>query len=225
MRNSIQDRASTQKTASIFDVLFHMRKRKSTKPVDKVAGLVYLLESSHIPIYNASQCEEDAWTELVNVTHERFRATLFFLYPNPGNGNKSWRPSWEQVMEGILPAEGQPTFKHFYSHTLPTDKGEDMYVGPRIDACTVRGLADPSVDLRHGVFDVEHECGVVCTFTIVADPAGPIDDAERMFWVIGKIEEPEGKFRKMSVFCMANRRESERLRSLNVYRRTKTYLL
>ncbi len=230
-----------QKPASIFDVLSQMRKRKSTNHVDKVAGLVYLLEASRIPIYNASQCEEDAWTELVNVMHERFRATLFFLYPHPGNGNKSWRPSWEQVMEGILPAEGQPTFKHVYSHTLPTGKRKDMYFGPRIDACTVRGLADPSEDLRHGVFDVENYCGVMCTFKIVADPADSIDDgrytligyvpppnvAERIFWVIGKIEEAEGKFRKMSVFRMANRRESEKLRrlGLNVYRCTTTYLL
>ncbi|KAK0435758.1 hypothetical protein EV421DRAFT_1834451 [Armillaria borealis] len=227
-----------QKTASIFDVLFHMRKRKATKHVDKVAGLVYLLESSHIPIYNAGLCEEDAWTELVDVMHYRFRAALFFLYPKPGKGRQSWRPSWEQVTEGTLPAEGQPTFKHLTS-TFRMQKGKVIYEGPRIDRCTVHGLADPSEDLRHGEFKVKNCCGVMYTFKIVADPSGPIDDgqytligytpppkvAERILWVIGKIEEPEGKFRKMSVFRMANRRESERLRCLNVYRHTKTCLL
>ncbi len=52
---------------SLFMVLSQMQKRKSTKPVDKVAALVYLFHSRHIPIYDASQSEEDAWTELMNV--------------------------------------------------------------------------------------------------------------------------------------------------------------
>ncbi|PBK59108.1 hypothetical protein ARMSODRAFT_899720 [Armillaria solidipes] len=225
-----------QERTSIFDILLQMRKRKSTKPVDKIAGLVYLLESSPIPKYNAGQCEEDTWTELVDVMHYRFRAALFFLYPKPGKGNQSWRPSWEQVIEGTLPAEGQPTFKHLTS-AFWMEKGKVIYDGPRIDGCTVHGLADPSEDLRHG--EVKNGCGVMCTFYIVTDPAGPIDDGqytligyvpppsvvERIFWVIRKMEEPNGGFRKMSVLRMANIRESEKIRSLNVYRRTKTSLL
>ncbi|KAK0486623.1 hypothetical protein EDD18DRAFT_1292770 [Armillaria luteobubalina] len=93
---------------SLFKVLSQIQTRKSTKSVDKVAALVYLFHSQHIPIYNPGQSEEDAWTELMNVMSVWFRAE-FFLYPKPGNGIGFWRPSWKQVMEEALP-EGHGEF-------------------------------------------------------------------------------------------------------------------
>ncbi|KAK0457546.1 uncharacterized protein EV420DRAFT_502406 [Desarmillaria tabescens] len=88
---------------SIFSLLSQMQKRKSTYPVDEVAGLVYFFYSQYIPIYDADQSQEDAWTELVSVTQDWFWADLLFLYPGPGIGNKYWHPSWGQVMTEILP--------------------------------------------------------------------------------------------------------------------------
>ncbi len=75
-----------------------MRDRVSTKPLDKVAGLVYLLRTHFIPIYDAGQLEEDAWEVLINVMSSGLRAELLFYYPQRGNRNKSWCPSWQQVM-------------------------------------------------------------------------------------------------------------------------------
>ncbi|KAK0187516.1 hypothetical protein F5146DRAFT_1059089 [Armillaria mellea] len=232
---SLRSVQGQQERTSIFDVLFQMRKRKSTKAVDKIAGLVYLLEASYIPTYHPDLCEEDAWATLVSVVHERFRATLFFLYRTPGNGSQVWRPSWDQVMEEILPAEGQPTFRHISSSNFKSSTYMAVYDGPRIDICTVRGLADES---GRGEFDVKLDCGATYTFQIVADPGRPVDDgqytlvgyvpppntAERILWVVGTIE-LGGYFKKMSVFCMANHRESMRIRSLHVCRNAKTWLL
>ncbi|PBK59661.1 hypothetical protein ARMSODRAFT_945506 [Armillaria solidipes] len=100
-----QDRGLTSFTeVSIFVILSQMQKRKSTKPIDKITGLVCLFDSKHIPICDVSQSEEDAWMELVNVAPDWIRAHLFFLYPKPGNRDKFWRPSWQQVMEEELPS-------------------------------------------------------------------------------------------------------------------------
>ncbi|KAK0190262.1 hypothetical protein F5146DRAFT_905857, partial [Armillaria mellea] len=82
----------------VFDILSQMKTRKSTNPVDRVAALVYLFHSESIPKYDEYQSEEDAWTALLNITQDWFRADLFFFYPGPGDGKKIWRPSWNQAM-------------------------------------------------------------------------------------------------------------------------------
>ncbi|PBK85004.1 hypothetical protein ARMGADRAFT_594489 [Armillaria gallica] len=54
-----QDRGLTPCTeASIFVILSQMQKRKSTKPVDKITGLVCLFDCKHRPIYDASQSDD-----------------------------------------------------------------------------------------------------------------------------------------------------------------------
>ncbi len=83
----------------VSTALSHMRDRVCTNPVDRIAGLVYLLVwVDAIPAYYEMQSMEDAWTALVDVLSGRDRAALFFTYPRPGNRNKVWRPSWSQVM-------------------------------------------------------------------------------------------------------------------------------
>ncbi|PBK59019.1 hypothetical protein ARMSODRAFT_856452, partial [Armillaria solidipes] len=74
-----------------------MQHRVSTKALDKVAGLVYLLKTNSIPIYDGEQSAADAWQALVDVMRPKFRAQLLFFYPVSGDGRKCWRPSWEQV--------------------------------------------------------------------------------------------------------------------------------
>ncbi|KAK0462277.1 uncharacterized protein EV420DRAFT_1240519, partial [Desarmillaria tabescens] len=82
---------------SLFTILPHMQKRISTNPVDRVAGLVFLLYSDGIPKHDATQSEEDAWVALVNVLDVYRCGELFLLYPEPGTGKKHWRPTWEQI--------------------------------------------------------------------------------------------------------------------------------
>ncbi|PBK85430.1 hypothetical protein ARMGADRAFT_973698, partial [Armillaria gallica] len=92
LRDSIMSGSS-----NTLDALSEMQKRVSTNPVDRIVGLAYLLSATQIPAYYEEQSEEDAWTSLVNSMSMRYQACLFFSYPEPGSGNKVWRPSWKQV--------------------------------------------------------------------------------------------------------------------------------
>ncbi len=74
----------------VFDVLSEMKKRVLTKPLDKVAGLGYILDLNYLPIYDGTQSEEEAWAVLVNAMWRYSQNTLLFFYPEPGNGSKSW---------------------------------------------------------------------------------------------------------------------------------------
>ncbi len=109
MEQAIQTRFDKQLTslrkirwayASIItiDILSEMQNRVSAKPLDRVAGLVYLLQLDFIPIYEAEQSPEDAWEILVDAMKPENRTELLLYYPEPGNGNKCWRPSWQQAM-------------------------------------------------------------------------------------------------------------------------------
>ncbi len=77
----------------VFDFLSQMQKQVSTKPLDKVAGLGYLLDLEYTPIYNSAHSEEDAWAVLVDAMESTSRAHLLFLYPEPGNRTQCWQPS------------------------------------------------------------------------------------------------------------------------------------
>ncbi|PBK58444.1 hypothetical protein ARMSODRAFT_923585, partial [Armillaria solidipes] len=89
---------------NVVEKLSAMQKRVSTNPVDRIAGLAYLVTvpTIGVPAYYEAQTEEDAWSELVAVMMSWFRAQLFFSYPEPGSGSKVWRPSWTQVMNEAL---------------------------------------------------------------------------------------------------------------------------
>ncbi|KAK0431336.1 hypothetical protein EV421DRAFT_1911985 [Armillaria borealis] len=87
----------------VFIALSEMQKRVATNPVDRVAGLSYLLWTDELPTYHATQSQEEAWTALVNEMNITYRGHMFFLYPKTGNGSKCWRPSWKQAMTEALP--------------------------------------------------------------------------------------------------------------------------
>ncbi len=87
----------------IFSVLTAMQDRVSTNPVDRMAGLALPMVPRAIPAYYESGSLKDAWTALVNTTHEWDRALLLFQYPGVGLGCKKWRLTWDQVMMEPLP--------------------------------------------------------------------------------------------------------------------------
>ncbi len=82
----------------VYEALEEMRKRVSTNPVDKIAGLAFLMGSRLIPAYYESESLEHAWTALVHTMTSACRGQLFSLCAEPGNAGKQWRPSWDQVM-------------------------------------------------------------------------------------------------------------------------------
>ncbi|KAK0231729.1 hypothetical protein EDD85DRAFT_848435 [Armillaria nabsnona] len=88
-----------------FSMLESMQTRVATNPLDKVAGLAFCLGSTQKPAYNEHQPLEDAWDALVNTMNPFGRCHLLFLYPEPGNVSKKWRPSWEQAMTTHLPKD------------------------------------------------------------------------------------------------------------------------
>ncbi|KIP08992.1 hypothetical protein PHLGIDRAFT_39342, partial [Phlebiopsis gigantea 11061_1 CR5-6] len=83
---------------NVLLVLAAMQKRDSVNPVDKVAGLGYILRSTSLPIYKENESVEDAWTRLIENMDDRFRGDMLFLYPTRGDGTSQWRPSWSQIM-------------------------------------------------------------------------------------------------------------------------------
>ncbi|SJL16591.1 uncharacterized protein ARMOST_20117 [Armillaria ostoyae] len=201
---------------SVVDVLRQMQTRVSTNPMDRVAGLVYLLESRYIPVYDASQSQEDAWVALVDAMAYWSRTDLFFLYPEPGNGIKYWRPSWEQMMKktNIRSCSGLGWLAKV-GRTEETDV--DWFEGPSIDSGYVRGLEYDEEGPRQGELIVRDPNGERHTLKIFADHQYPIPDgsytligargwSNEAFWAVGKPRQ-DGKFEKLSVFNMQDFQE------------------
>ncbi|KAK0214307.1 hypothetical protein IW262DRAFT_1466000 [Armillaria fumosa] len=169
----------------------------------------------------------------------RFRADLLFLYPGPGNGNKSWHPSWTQATTETFPKSSLS--KDLYTVNVYRMDGDgDGYYGLCIDSCRVRGLADISSPdiLRRVKLDVKVDSTIDHTFDIVADHGFPIPDGvhaligtakhsstmEGVIWVVGKTEGLGEKVTKVSVFRMANKQE-ERLWNIEAYSCIETFIL
>ncbi len=198
-----------------LELVLEMQNRVSTKPLDKVAGLAYLLHLRSIPIYNAEKSDADAWEVLMDAMFPSRRAELFFYFPEHGKGRKSWRPSWHQVMtlkQFVLHSHRGPGY---VEHTEDTDT--DSYEGYCIDSVDVRGLDEGLGEEkpRQGVMVFKDAAGSPYTFRIVADHMYPIpDDSYALIgssdqdsmlnpsldlWVVGRLNEYR-KFEKLSVF-------------------------
>ncbi|PBK63689.1 hypothetical protein ARMSODRAFT_979815 [Armillaria solidipes] len=148
-----------------LEILSEMQNRVSTKPLDKVAGLAYVLRVDPIPIYDPRQLEANAWEVLVDVMLPGKRAELYFYYPQCGNGKKGWRPSWGQVMT-----------QREVSRT--EDPDADWCYGYRIESGDVRGLAEAPKGgkPRLGELVFKDAAGSLHTFKIVAHHTHPIPD-------------------------------------------------
>ncbi len=206
----------------IFGVLAEMRRRMSAKPVDKVAGLAFRLESTTIPAYSEDQSLEGAWTALVNTIVPWLRGDLFFGYPEQGKDGKKWRPSWGQVLMEPLPEEGE--CGAWVGRDDET--GEDCCEGYCIENGYVRGLAVGHADGvdRDGEFIVDDAYGKTHVFKITATHQVPIPEAVYTligvhmaleYWVVGR-RSPEWRFEKLSVFKMTVVEERDRLKNLNI---------
>ncbi|KAK0431026.1 hypothetical protein EV421DRAFT_1855583, partial [Armillaria borealis] len=225
--NKLASLQQMRRSDSVFDVLSQMQGRVSVNPVDKVAGLAYLLYSDYIPIYDGEQSEEDAWTALVNVMQHWSQMHFLFFYPKPGNGHKRWRPSWTQIMTERLPSNGGVRRSDRSTGGLRDTSYIDLYYGPCIDSCYVRGLADisSSGQCREGELVVKDNTGEIHRLKVVAGHAFPISDGcytllgscrrQDPFWVAGR-KGPDG-FHKLSVFSLADISERGKLRVAEHY--------
>ncbi len=207
----------------IFEVLQNMQDRVSKNPVDKVAGLAYLLQTQEIPAYYETQSEEDAWTALVRVMPEFIRTQLLFCRYAPGNGYKVWRPSWRQVM--LMPEiEMLPPSRRV---DLTEETDADWYRGLCIHSGYVQGLSAPN-RRQEGELIVEENSGAAHKFKIVT--YHPIPDGfytllgcdldcidEFIFsgteWAVGSRSQGQ-EFRKVSVVVLESSEEVRRLMEL-----------
>ncbi|KAK0499355.1 hypothetical protein EDD18DRAFT_1460293 [Armillaria luteobubalina] len=218
-------------STSIFHYVSDMRIRISTKPLDKVAGLVYLLHPDVIPIYDAKQSSEEAWEALMDVMESHYQVQLLFLYPEPGDGKKRWRPSWQQVMSNRIVV---PLYRFIYKFNRTEDPDIYCYMGYCIKSGTVRGLGEvPNEPMpRQGEVDINDDNGAPHTLKIIADHMHPIPDGIYTLlgcsgsfrpdrWVVGQIRQ-DGRVEKLSVFCSAD--DEVHLCSLELDNEVETFL-
>ncbi len=199
-----------------LEIVAQMQHRVSTKPLDKVAGLVYLLRTHSIPIYDPEQSGVDAWEVLMDAMVLWNRAELFFYYPEPGNGRKCWRPSWKQVMANKIIVPDVHPWPGKVGQTEDTDT--DWYEGYCIQSADVRGLSEvPKEDKpRQGRLVFKDPAGSTHTLKIVANHVYPIPDGSYTLlgcsgmllqslyhWAVGRLRD-DGKFEKLSVFSSAD---------------------
>ncbi|KIP08385.1 hypothetical protein PHLGIDRAFT_117257 [Phlebiopsis gigantea 11061_1 CR5-6] len=81
----------------LFRMVNDICARCSSTPIDKIAGLGYLLQCPTLPVYNEDTTAERAWSLLVRHLHPRVRIELLSVFPEPGPYR--WYPSWEQLAQ------------------------------------------------------------------------------------------------------------------------------
>ncbi len=211
-------RAIRPGSASINTILSKMQNRVSsaTNPLDRVAGLVYLLKLDFIPIYEAEQSPEDAWEILVDAMRPENRTALLRYYPEPGNGKKRWRPSWQQAMMNNV-VQDWILISQLPEVSRTDNPDADWYTGYRLDSGDVRGLGEvPKEEKpREGQLVLKDMTGAPHAVRIVAHHKYPIPDGSytligpvrelSYFWVVGRLRE-DGKFEKLSLFAILSDR-------------------
>jgi len=104
---------------SVYDLVKQMSKRHSTQPIDKVAGLLYLLRTTQLPTYDGDVSAEDAWTRCFHVLPFARKIEILFDFPYRARAEKMetcssakpnttyyrrWFPTWRQLMVSHLEA-------------------------------------------------------------------------------------------------------------------------
>ncbi len=136
-----------------------------------------------------------------------------------GNGKKSWRPSWQQVMANKIV---EPDLSRWPGQvTRVGDTDVDCYMGYRIESADVRSLGEipNGGEPRRGELVLKDATGAPHTLKVVADHAYPIPDGSYTLiccdadgelpidiWVVGRLRE-DGTFEKFSVFSSADDEE------------------
>ncbi|KAJ3556035.1 hypothetical protein NM688_g2246 [Phlebia brevispora] len=221
-------------SGELFPALEIMLDRKASHEVDRIAGLAYILlsEDSRPPVYvreeNNADNNEEAWSHLVMEMEPSYRQQLAFLYPTPGDGGVTWRPSWDQ-----LNANRTLLQRHNGSvgvANCPDSVGKDgsnEISGYLLEECVVRHLAKHDAEdfCRHGELVVKAGGAIEgeSIFAVTAHHQEPIPDDQTYvlfgpdleFWMVG-LYTHSGCIQKVSVVELREeqRRDTLALRAL-----------
>jgi len=201
----------------IIAILHNMRRRYSVNPVDKIAGLAYLLAAHQLPIYSPNEDTEHVWQRLLDVISVEERGVLLFIYPCAGEGPRISTPSWDQVLTGPELPGNDPSLGPWARVSVGKD-GLFYMNGGYFKSVCLSGFGDPGTRaVRKGTFSVRtDENGTeIHTFEafapewhkeLIPDGEGYCLVASRNFqhWVVcTEVSGSENLIRKVSVLQTA----------------------
>jgi len=179
----------TRTACGLFGVLSEMQLREADKDVDKVAGIGFLMSGPAVtlPIFSESIDPEVAWTRCVRNMTPSMRDELLFRFPEPGNQNHLWFPSWAQIHKHELPEDpvGPFWYKDMGGHCTSPNSTTYTYYGYYIEGGNIAGLDVCSRAKRSGVLTIEREGQDPVRFRVSAHHKNPIPDGR--YSLVGRI--------------------------------------
>ena len=103
----------SKRGCGVYELMLEMTRRYSSKPVDKLSGLFYLLHATKLPCYNESMTSEDFWRQCFHLLPAERKSEILFDFPYRGS-DEQWYPTWAQMLDW-------PTRDPEYDHTRPED--------------------------------------------------------------------------------------------------------
>ncbi|KAJ3545523.1 hypothetical protein NM688_g5615 [Phlebia brevispora] len=205
-------------------------KRKSSFRMDKVAGLAYRLYSKDVPAYCRGKDEEEdverVWCHLASMMDERCQLQLVLKYPTPGDGERTWRPTWRQLTSGetSLPHVEEVVGDPVYVGATMQEDGSIELPALVLDNCIIRNLNAPDGTgcCRRGVLSLAgngKSSGPSLELRVTAHHQHPISDKQKYVlvaprpnewllssrryihkdWMIGRYDENSRRIKKVSV--------------------------
>jgi len=163
---------------TVFDLITEMRDRFSSNPVDKVAGLVYLLRTPFLPTYTADTTDEEAWVRCCDYLGFVRRLELLFDFPGRGS-NTQWYPTWKQLINWPARKQGIPHIAPVWPNpTIPRftpTTASDIHGVFTIVAYLLREVLIESSDPDHGEYYVKRGSKAV-VFSTSYEKQTPITD-------------------------------------------------
>ncbi|KAJ3555750.1 hypothetical protein NM688_g2401 [Phlebia brevispora] len=218
----------------IFFFLKIMLKRKASFGMDKIAGLNYMTLPPHettLPVYirdeNNPNAEEEAWSRLLRIMRRTFSIQLVFKYPARGDGLRTWRPSWRQLISQEIPLpHGMWHGGNYGGYEQIMESGSYHFPAHVLRDCIIENLDKPDAEghCRQGTLTVKTE-GKASVFTVTAHHQYLIPDDRHYvlvapwghteYWLVGMYTSV-GAIEKVSVVEMEDRDDRERLCALGL---------
>lgn len=174
----------------LFTTMDAVRLRKWSNPVDRVAGMAYVLQCTTLPIYDADLDVEGALEALVQSMSPAQRLSMLVGWGSPGEGLYTWRPSWAQLMKHVKLSElrlseGPFGFLEYeglgYLPNAGHQDGSDVYYhyGYVIEGCTIHS------------FDEKQPIAISPSRSKQSEPKGSDDEDEtKMSLTVSGAESP-----------------------------------